>query len=138
MIVVGTTGKSLAATGFSIKLSGASLTGSIQYRAHVQGTGWEKAWSSNGKVCGTNNTRMEAVQMRLTGAMAKEYDVWYRVHVRKLGWMVWAKNGARAGTTGKSLRLEAVQVVVLKKGSKAPGATYNGVTKNYPAAFVSE
>ena len=51
--------------------------------------------------------------------------------------MAWAKNGAAAGTQGKSLRAEAVQVVIVRKGSPAPGQTYNGVTQAYGKAFLN-
>ncbi|MBR4431314.1 MAG: polysaccharide deacetylase family protein, partial [Clostridiales bacterium] len=34
----------------------------------------------------------------------------------------WAKNGESAGTSGLSLRLEAIQVVMMAKGAGAPGA----------------
>ena len=78
------------------------------------------------------------MQVRLTSEMAKHYDVYYRVHVQGAGWMAWAKNGASAGTEGQSRRAEAVQVVILKKGSKAPGKTYNDVTQAYARAFVSK
>lgn len=34
----------------------------------------------------------------------------YRAHVEGLGWLDWAQEGQIAGTTGKSLRMEAVQI----------------------------
>ena len=40
----------------------------------------------------------------------------YRAHVQNIGWMGTVKNGAMAGTTGKSLQLEALQIK-LKSGS---------------------
>ena len=66
---------------------------------------------------------MEAVQIRLTGEMAKRYDVYYRLHVQNVGWMGWAKNGAQAGSAGFSYRVEAMQVKVVPKGAAAPGKT---------------
>lgn len=46
--------------------------------------------------------------------------------------------GRSAGTTGMSRRAEAVQVVLVPKGAKAPGATYKGATQNYAKAFVAK
>ena len=39
------------------------------------------------------------------------------------GWLDWAKNGESAGTEGLAKRLEAVQIVLVEKGGKAPGST---------------
>jgi Zn-dependent metalloprotease len=38
--------------------------------------------------------------------------VTYRAHVKDLGWLGWVSNGATAGTTGQSRRMEAAQIVV--------------------------
>ena len=66
---------------------------------------------------------MEAIRIRLTGDSAKKYDIYYRVHVQNIGWTDWAKNGASCGSEGKSLRMEAMEVVLVSKGDKAPGST---------------
>lgn len=55
--------------------------------------------------------------------MANHYDVYYRAHVQDKGWLGWACNDQVAGTTGFVLRLEAFQVVLVEKGSPAPGDT---------------
>ncbi len=137
--VVGTTGKSRRLESMRLSLSGQPLSGGIEYQAHVQRTGWQ-GWRSDGAMAGTQGKarRIEAIRICLTGQMGEQYDVWYRVHVQRHGWMAWAKNGAAAGTQGKSLRAEAVQVVIVRKGSPAPGKTYNGVAQAYNKAFLSK
>ena len=67
--------------------------------------------------------QMEAVQIQLTGEMAKKYDVYYRAHVQTYGWLGWAKNGAKAGTEGMSKRMEGIQIRLVEKGGEAPGST---------------
>lgn len=47
-------------------------------------------------------------------------DVLYSAHVQNIGWMGWAKNGETAGTTGQSLRLEAIQIRILPNTEAAP------------------
>ncbi len=133
----GTVGKSRRLEALTLKLP-AGVSGGIEYRGHVQRSGWEKDWRRDGKVAGTvgKSRRVEAVQVRLTGAAKDAYDVYYRMHVQRLGWMAWAKNGASAGTQGMSRRAEAIQVVLVTKGSPAPGATHKGVTQQYAKAFV--
>ena len=66
---------------------------------------------------------MEAIQIELTGALATQYDVYYRVHAQTFGWLDWACNGASAGSAGYAKRLEAIQIVLVPKGGKAPGST---------------
>ena len=101
--------------------------GSIQYRSHIQDIGWENEWSSDGEMSGTSNRslRLEAIQIRLTDDLSKNYDVYYRVHSQKFGWLGWAKNGESAGTEGYSYRLEAIEIQLVPKGGSAPGSTEN-------------
>ena len=51
--------------------------------------------------------------------------MYYRVHAQNFGWLGWAKNGESAGTAGYAYRLEALQVMLVKKGGAAPGSTSN-------------
>ena len=53
-----------------------------------------------------------------------------------VGWLGWAKNGAKAGTVGYDRAIEAVQVCLVPKGGKAPGSTadsYRSRGLNYQA-----
>ncbi len=128
----GTTGRSLRLEGIRIKLESKPFSGNIQYRTHVQTYGWESSWKSGGAMSGTTGQgkRLEAIQIRLSGNMAKHYDVWYRVHAQKFGWMGWATNGASAGSQGYGYRLEGIQIKVVPKGSAAPGSTANAFHRN--------
>ena len=58
--------------------------------------------------------------MRLTGTDAPDYDIWYCLHAQNYGWLGWAKNGEASGTEGMALRVEAVSIRVLPKGSQKP------------------
>lgn len=48
--------------------------------------------------------------MKLTGELAEHYDIVYRAHVSNIGWMPWVRNGESAGTTGRGLPIEAVEM----------------------------
>jgi lipoprotein-anchoring transpeptidase ErfK/SrfK len=78
---------------------------------------------------------MEAVQIQLTGDLASVYDIYYRVHVQNIGWMGWAKNGASAGTSGYSYRIEAIQIKLQRKGTAAPGSTANAFKEQTKEAW---
>ena len=125
----GTTGKSKRMEAFWLRPGGLPPATGVEYLSHVQRQGWEKKWSSNGKVSGTlgKSRRVEALRIRLTGDSAKHLSVWYRVHSQTFGWSGWAKDGAPAGTSGYSKRVESVEVVVLSKGATPPGTTKNAL-----------
>ena len=120
-IVIGTTGEAKRLEQFTVSLP-KDTDGGIEYRAHLQRAGWGD-WVEGGKPCGTTNEarRMEAVQMRLTGALAKTHSVWYRVHSQTWAWLGWARDGQAAGTSGQAKRAEAVEVQVLPQGQVPEG-----------------
>ena len=119
--VSGEAGKGKQIDEIEMTLSGSQYKGGITYRSNVQDKDWEDNWSSNGETSGTSGKRIEAVAIKLTGKVADNYDVYYRVYVPEFGWLDWAKNGETSGTTGLSYRLEAIQVVLVKKNGSAPG-----------------
>lgn len=108
----GTTGMTLGVEALKLSVSGAPFNGDITYRSHVANQGWENTWTSNGRATGTTgkSRHMEALEVKLTGDLAKHYDILYRVHVSNIGWMPWVKNGVTAGTTGRGLPIEAVEM----------------------------
>lgn len=55
------------------------------------------------------------MKIKLTGELAEHYDIYYRAHVSNIGWQNWVKNDEIAGTTGKSLPIEAVQIKLVEK-----------------------
>lgn len=116
----GTTGKALRVEGLSAKLVGDVPAGAkLTYKAYVQRSGWQ-APVSDGAAAGTvgRSLRLEALKMTLLGMPG--YEVEYRAYIQRAGWQRWkaVKNGtpvdaaAAAGTTGKSLRIEAVEILI--------------------------
>mgnify|MGYP002556493972 FL=1 len=124
----GTTGQSKSVEDLKVSILNPVEDGSVQINAHVSGVGWQ-GWdtpsASEGGTTGQGRA-VEAVRLRLTGSLAKDYDVYYRVHASNIGWMAWAKDGEEAGTTGMSCSLEAVQIKLIKKGTSHPD------TSGYP------
>lgn len=119
--MAGTTGKSLRVEAVKINLVGAPAGASVSYKAYVQKTGWQKA-VSDGVGAGTTGKklRLEAVKISLNGLSG--YEIQYRAYVQGKKWLGWqtVKNGTAvdsagiAGTTGKALRLEAIEIVIKK------------------------
>ncbi len=124
----GTTGQSKSVEDLKVSILNPVEDGSVQINANVSGIGWQ-GWdtpsASEGGTTGQGRA-VEAVRLRLTGSLAKDYDVYYRVHASNIGWRAWAKDGEEAGTTGMSCSLEAVQIKLIKKGASHPD------TSGYP------
>ncbi len=131
----GTVGKAKRLEAIKIKLVNRDGTafdtanGGIEYRVHVQKKGWEKEYLANDELSGTvgKALRLEAIQIKLTGDLAKNFDIYYRVQAQHFGWMGWAKNDEKSGTSGYGYRLEAIQIQLAHKGtpSNAIGSTGN-------------
>ena len=121
--VAGTTGRGLDLQGLKMNVE-SDIDGSISYSAHVSDVGWQGAVKDGG-VAGSEDgaTRIEAVRISLTGVLSNYYDVYYRVHSAEFGWLGWTCNGASAGTSSCSLGAQAIQVIIVAKGSGAPGST---------------
>jgi uncharacterized protein YjdB len=117
VLTIGKKGKRLEA--FSISLDNQTgYQGSITYRAYVKKKGWTK-WVKSGKTIGTKrkNLRIEAVQIKLTGELAKYYSVEYKAVISSLGdSQGWVQNGAIAGTRKNSKRIEVLQIRLVPVG----------------------
>ena len=137
----GTTGQSKAVEDLKVSILNPEEDGSVQIDAHVSGIGWQ-GWdtpsASEGGTTGQGRA-VEAVRLRLTGSLANDYDVYYRVHASNIGWMAWAKDGEEAGTTGYGRSVEAVQVRLVRKGDAAPssdGANVDYAFKKKPMSLT--
>ncbi|WP_285100507.1 hypothetical protein [Promicromonospora sp. MEB111] len=121
----GLTSTSQRLNAVRVDVNGQRYSGGVQVSAKVEGDGW-RSWVGDTKVAGTyhRTDRTSAYKMRLTGEMAKQYDIYYRVHVAGTGWLGWAKNGAGAGTESYKYRNTAVQVVLVKKGERPLMSAY--------------
>lgn len=113
-------------TGIRARLSHMQIPGSIEYRVTTEG-GKLGGWISSGKLAGyqKSSRSLSRMQMRLTGQLAKAYDIYYRVKIKRYGWLGWAKNGKTAGSTGLGLPITAYQVKLVKKGAECTLDTEN-------------
>lgn len=120
--ISGTQGKSLRLEAIKIKLTDTTYSGQINYQVHIQGIGWQvvngNPYVSDGELAGTTGQakRLEGIKISLTDELATHYDIYYRVHIQKIGWLSWAKNGEAAGSQGLSARLEGIEIQLLPKG----------------------
>ena len=145
MATAGTVGQSLPVEAISMSLTGEDAEKyDIYYCVHVQEFGW-LAWAKNGEPAGTSrySYRIEALRAVLVekgkpapqalSGYTSSYKVdvtphlVYQVHVQDIGWMSEVKDGKQAGTTGRSLRLEALKAGI--RNTDTLGITYQTKVK---------
>lgn len=113
----GTMGESKRLEGIKIRLTGElALHYTIRYQTHIQGYGDNQGWVYNGALAGTTgeSKRLEEIRIQImpkTEIKNTTPSVSYRVHRQTYGWeSTWARNGQVSGTTGKSKRLEGIEI----------------------------
>ncbi|WP_080146732.1 Ig-like domain-containing protein [Marinilactibacillus piezotolerans] len=125
----GTIGQSKRLEGIRINTNMDENSG-VTYQTHVESYGWRN-WVKDGQFSGTEGEakRLEAIKVKLTGEVARHYDVYYRVHAEHFGWLDWAKNGEPAGTSGFAYRLEAIEIKIVPDNEPAPGPSVDTFKK---------
>ena len=109
-------GAALPLEAVRVRLTHLAEAGSVSYRTYRQDSGWS-GYAKNGEAAGVTGAgeAIEAVQFKLTGALAAQYDLYYRVQTGRFGWLDWAGNGETAGTEGFRYPVEGVEIVLMNK-----------------------
>ncbi|MCL2889113.1 MAG: N-acetylmuramoyl-L-alanine amidase [Eggerthellaceae bacterium] len=124
--IAGTEGQARQMEAIQIRLTGEMANRyDIYYRVHAENFGW-LGWAKNGESAGTAGYgfRMEALEIRLvpkggaapgptSGACRQQNYVQYLTHVEDIGWQNAVTDGATAGTSGLSLRVEALAIALV-------------------------
>ena len=76
----------------------------------VPGTEMPETEASETEMPETEVPQVESTKTEVPEQNAVKSDINYRVHVQNVGWQGWKSNGETAGTTGKSLRLEGLEL----------------------------
>ncbi|MDO5812888.1 MAG: Ig-like domain-containing protein [Bacillota bacterium] len=121
-VIAGTSGQSKRLEAIRIKLTDdLAKEYDIYYRVHAQYFGW-LGWAKNGESAGTAgySYRLEAIQIKLVkkngsapGSTYRPYIqryVSYQTHVQDIGWQGTKYDGEMSGTSGRSKRLEAINI----------------------------
>ena len=111
--------------GVAAKVTGSSWSGSILYSIRCSKSDSKSAWSewSSDYDELSKGQKVRALRVKLTGAMARYYTVWYRVHCGDWGWLDWAKSGQKTGSWRINYTIGGVEIVLRAKDTGAPGAT---------------
>ena len=133
----GTVGKSLAIKNVKLSIDSVpKISGSIVYNGHRQTYGdYNSDVQAGQTMCincqgksnyGTGEKRLEQIKIKLTGEVAYYFDVYYRVHIRREGWLGTVSNDQWTGSSGLCKRVEAIEIKVVPKGSEIPKFSNGG------------
>lgn len=114
--MAGTRGLSKRMESLNIRLINAPAGVTVSGSAHVQDIGWINYNNITPEtLIGTSGQgkRVESINFKLNGT--NSYKLQYRVHVQNEGWTGWIDEGNNAGTCGKSLRLEGIEMRIVAK-----------------------
>lgn len=141
--ISGTEGLSLRLEAIEIRLTGELADYyDVYYSVHAQNFGWT-GYACNGNPCGTSGYayRLEAIDIQLvekgmdgpaSSAIAfyeNTSTIAYQTHVQNVGWQGYVRDGAVAGTSGKSYRLEAIRIELRDKAFEG-GVEYRTHVQN--------
>ncbi|MBM6948824.1 family 78 glycoside hydrolase catalytic domain [Mordavella massiliensis] len=140
----GTSGQAKRLEAIRIRLDGKlEEMYDIYYRVHAQTYGWLD-WAKNGDPAGTEglSKRLEAIEIVLVEKgekapgniicpfLGSDTKISYQTHVQRQGWQSKKYNGLVSGTSGESLRLEAIRIQLEDSGIKG-GVRYKTHVQTY-------
>jgi uncharacterized protein YjdB len=145
---IGPTGLASPLSAFRLNLV-SSVPGALTANVHYASIGWTgvkpaagtnlSPWTSWPQQGTPGANSIEAVQLQLTGELAQYFTLQYRAHVSSLGWLAWVNAGATAGTTGRGLAVESLQVRLFKKPGVVfpPGSPTSTTTTTAPSTTTT-
>ncbi len=89
-------------------------------KTYISGLGWEKDFHDTSLEAGNASREINALALKLSDTYSANYDIYYRVYIKDMGWLSWAKNGEYAGTSGMSKPILNLQVKIIEKGAEPP------------------
>lgn len=138
----GTEGQSLRLEAIRINLYGQIANDySVCYRVHAQEFGWLD-WTCDGNSAGTATYgyRLEGIEIKMiektnpgdmrVGDAYRTRLLKYRTHVQDVGWQDYVWDGEMSGTSGRSLRLEGINISLGDIDPLSGGITYRTHVQN--------
>lgn len=101
-----------------------NIVGNVLYRTYTSSTGWSP-WVLNGQQTTNyaNDVNIEAIQMRFSGYVNNQFDIYYTAKLEDGTTMGWAKNGTATGTMGTGHYITGFRMAFYAKNSAFPYST---------------
>lgn len=117
----------------SISIFLTEIIGNVHYRAYTSENGWTP-WAMNGQQTNLSGNwpAIEAVQVRFSGPVHNDFDIYYNTSLSDGKETDWAKNGASAGTMNQGLTLKGFRMAFFAKGTEFPYSMSIPVVSAHP------
>ncbi len=125
-------------SSIALSVAGQTDDGSISYAVMDAYSGWGASSSDGGAAKAVSGAPIKAIKMSLSGQLAANYDIWYRVCDSGNGWTGWASNGQACGVSGGSSGLCGIDVALVNKGQSSPGSSANAFIETPGIGLVSQ
>ena len=122
----------------ALSVAGQTDNGSISYSVMDGYSGWGASSTDGGAAKAVSGAPIKAIKMSLSGQLATNYDIWYRVCDSGNGWTGWASNGQACGVSGGSSGLCGIDVALVNKGQSSPGSSANAFIETPGIGLVSQ
>lgn len=101
---------------YSISVFVEQIIGNIHYRAYTSTNGWTR-WVMNGQQTPipADQAPIEAIQMRFSGPVSNDYDLYYTTRLTDGRETGWARNGLSAGVMNQGEALSAFRMAFFRK-----------------------
>ena len=125
-------------SSIALSVAGQTDDGSISYAVMDAYSGWGASSSDGGAAKAVSGAPIKAIKMSLSGQLAANYDIWYRVCDSGNGWTGWASNGQACGVSGGSSGLCGIDVALVNEGQSSPGSSANAFIETPGIGLVSQ
>ncbi|MCI8659905.1 MAG: L,D-transpeptidase family protein [Lachnospiraceae bacterium] len=108
---------------YSISIFVEQIIGNIHYRAYTSTNGWTR-WVMNGQQTPipADHAPIEAIQLRFSGPVSNDYDLYYTTRLSDGRETGWARNGLSAGAMNQGLYMGGFRMAFFRKDD-APNIT---------------
>ena len=122
----------------ALSVAGQTDSGSISYSVMDGYSGWGASSTDGGAAKAVSGAPVKAIKLSLSGQLATNYDIWYRVCDSGNGWTDWTSNGRACGVSGGSSGLCGIEITLVSKGQPSPGSTANAFIETSGIGLVSQ
>lgn len=137
MATIGGKGAKLL-NSIALSVAGQTDNGSISYSVMDGYSGWGASSADGGAAKAVSGAPVKAIKLSLSGHLAANYDIWYRVCDSGNGWTGWTSNGQACGVSGGSSGLCGIEIALVSKGQSSPGSTANAFIETPGIGLVSQ
>ena len=137
MATIGGKGAKLL-NSIALSVAGQTDNGSISYSVMDGYSGWGASSADGGAAKAVSGAPVKAIKLSLSGQLAANYDIWYRVCDSGNGWTGWTSNGQACGVSGGSSGLCGIEIALVSKGQSSPGSTANAFIETPGIGLVSQ